>query len=176
MVLSPPMLARQSLTLMTILSLLIPKTLQQRKPVLHFHLIRKCHTLLLPLRHQSLPQSRASHLKARNQSSGFDACSVNLVMTGSVALVGYTVGKYTAKAFPNDVSLSLNLLWVAVLAAGDDAWAGIFCYFSSNPPSPSRLPCFHFFDDPPFLMLEDMAWFSFGIQLLTLIHLQLWLQ
>jgi hypothetical protein len=44
-----------------------------------------------------------------------------VIPAGSVALVGYTVGKYTTKAFPNDVSLSLNLLWVAVLAAGDDA-------------------------------------------------------
>ena len=44
-----------------------------------------------------------------------------VIPAGSLALVGYTVGKYTAKAFPNDVSLSLNLLWVAVLATDDDA-------------------------------------------------------
>ena len=43
-----------------------------------------------------------------------------LFRSGSVALVGYTVGKYTTKAFPNDVFLSLNLSWVAVLAGGDD--------------------------------------------------------
>jgi hypothetical protein len=43
-----------------------------------------------------------------------------VIPASSVALVGYTVGKYTAKAFPNDASLSLNLLWVAVLATGND--------------------------------------------------------
>ena len=43
-----------------------------------------------------------------------------VIPASSVALVGYTVGKYTAKAFPNDASFSLNLLWVAVLATGND--------------------------------------------------------
>jgi len=38
-----------------------------------------------------------------------------VIPESSVALVGYTIGKYTAKAFPIDASLSLNLLWVAFL-------------------------------------------------------------
>ena len=54
------------------------------------------------------------------------------------------------------------------------SWNILLSFF--NPPFHSRLPHFHFFDDPPFLMLEDMVWFTFGIQLLTLMHtLQLWL-
>jgi hypothetical protein len=42
------------------------------------------------------------------------------VPTGSIALIGYTVGSYSSKANPNDVSLSMNVLWVAVLAASED--------------------------------------------------------
>ncbi|EDR14698.1 uncharacterized protein LACBIDRAFT_321919 [Laccaria bicolor S238N-H82] len=42
------------------------------------------------------------------------------VPTGSIALIGYTVGSYNSKANPKDVSLSMNVLWVAVLAASED--------------------------------------------------------
>lgn len=42
------------------------------------------------------------------------------VPTGSIALIGHTVGSYSSKANPKDVSLSMNVLWVAVLAASDD--------------------------------------------------------
>ena len=38
---------------------------------------------------------------------------------GSMALVAYTVTSYTAAKFPDDVSLSFNLLWTALLAADD---------------------------------------------------------
>ena len=44
------------------------------------------------------------------------------VPTGSIALIGYTVGSYSSKANPTDVSLSMNVLWVAVLAASEDTW------------------------------------------------------
>ena len=44
------------------------------------------------------------------------------VPTGSVALIGYTVGSYSSRANPQDVSLSMNVLWVAVLAASEDSW------------------------------------------------------
>ncbi|KIJ89519.1 hypothetical protein K443DRAFT_126752, partial [Laccaria amethystina LaAM-08-1] len=60
------------------------------------------------------------------------------VPIGSIALIGYTVGSYNSKANPNDVSLSMNVLWVAVLAAS----------------SPTFLSLFH--DDPVFQMMEAM--------------------
>jgi len=42
------------------------------------------------------------------------------VPSGSIALIGYTVGSYSSKANPKDVSLSMNVLWVAVLAASQN--------------------------------------------------------
>ena len=42
------------------------------------------------------------------------------VPSSSVALIGYTVGSYSSRANPEDVSLSMNVLLVAVLAASDD--------------------------------------------------------
>jgi hypothetical protein len=44
------------------------------------------------------------------------------VPSGSIALIGYTVGSYSSRANPTDVSLSMNVLWVAVLAASEDTW------------------------------------------------------
>jgi hypothetical protein len=50
------------------------------------------------------------------------------VPSGSIALIGYTVGSYSSKANPNDVSLSMNVLWVAVLAASEDTLQ-VYHYF-----------------------------------------------
>jgi hypothetical protein len=36
------------------------------------------------------------------------------IPSGSMAMVGYTVGSYAAKATPKDVSISMNLLWIAI--------------------------------------------------------------
>ncbi|KIJ90957.1 hypothetical protein K443DRAFT_126366 [Laccaria amethystina LaAM-08-1] len=63
------------------------------------------------------------------------------VPSGSIALIGYTVGSYSSKANPKDISLSMNVLWVAVLAASEDAF-------------PTLLSLFH--DDPVFRMMEAM--------------------
>ncbi|EDR08301.1 uncharacterized protein LACBIDRAFT_297850 [Laccaria bicolor S238N-H82] len=35
-------------------------------------------------------------------------------------LIGYNIGSYNSKANPNNVSLSMNVLWVAVLAASEN--------------------------------------------------------
>jgi hypothetical protein len=59
------------------------------------------------------------------------------VPTGSIALIGYTVGSYNSKANPNDVSLSMNVLWVAVLAASENTLQ-VYHYLHSYPCSTSH--------------------------------------
>ncbi|EDQ98351.1 uncharacterized protein LACBIDRAFT_303646 [Laccaria bicolor S238N-H82] len=67
--------------------------------------------------------ARTKHIK---MPSGLGSIEKDLppfgrqVPTGSIALIGYTVGSYNSKANPNDVSLSMNVLWVAVLAASEN--------------------------------------------------------
>jgi hypothetical protein len=38
----------------------------------------------------------------------------------SVVLIGYSTSAYTAAKFKNDMSVSLNIVWVVVLASPED--------------------------------------------------------
>ena len=42
------------------------------------------------------------------------------VPSNSIALVAYTVGQYKSSHFPNEKSLSFNLIWAAVLSDGGE--------------------------------------------------------
>ncbi|KIK03560.1 hypothetical protein K443DRAFT_95072, partial [Laccaria amethystina LaAM-08-1] len=52
-------------------------------------------------------------------------------------LIEYTIGSYNSKANPNNVSLSMNMLWVAVLTASENTLQ-VYHYLHSSPCSTSH--------------------------------------
>lgn len=48
------------------------------------------------------------------------------VPTDSIVLIAYSVAGFAAKRFPDDTSISLNIVWAAVLACPGDPYVYFF--------------------------------------------------
>lgn len=50
------------------------------------------------------------------------------VPVDAIVLIGYSVAGYSAKRFPDDTSVSLNIVWAAVLATLEDPYVFFFLF------------------------------------------------
>ena len=82
----------------------------------------------------------------------------------SIVLIAYSVAGYPAKRYPKDTSISLNIVWAAVLATDEDPYV-YFLFplspflslrFVSGSPCAKYWPRVFFHDDPLIEMLESL--------------------
>jgi len=84
----------------------------------------------------------------------------------SIVLIGYSVAGFSAKRFPEDTSISLNIVWAAVLAIPEEMYVffslsffyillNIF-HLATGRPSTLHSPKFLFHDDPEIEMLGSL--------------------
>ena len=77
-------------------------------------------------------------------------------------MIAYSVAGFAAKRFPDDTSISLNIVWAAVLACSEDPYVFFLstCYLEADlvadRPCTSAGPRFFFHDDPWFEMLGSL--------------------